>query len=107
MPIPHIDSLIPATGRIGDVIMVNGEYFSTNNLNYIRFGKGLLGPFNSRTGSDLRITIPDKALGGCKAPSFQMVHCLALISQITEPGSYPVSVITPSGQSNVVNLVVK
>lgn len=105
--VPIINSINPSQASIGSEVTVTGRNFSNQSLNYLRFGKALIGPFQSVDGVTVTFVVPENALGGCHAPSFKPMTCMAILTQKTMPGNYTVVVVTPGGESNSGSLEIR
>jgi hypothetical protein len=97
---PHIDGIQPdsvvvAQGSVVEVV-VRGRGFVAGmpGHNIVMFGRHAINdvPANAN-GTEIRLVIPDRLPSGGEAPP-----------QPIEPGPYPITVKTPNGESNAVNV---
>jgi len=97
---PTLESVMPVSGSVGDVIKVQGSGFTRDNDIEFRSSKNAAAYINRVVSSDgrtLTFTIPD-AFSAC-AFSTMNGACIALAIGLL-PGSYDISVLNANGQSN-------
>ena len=100
---PILNSLSPAQGRVGTLVLLNGSGFTVSG-NTIQFGVGgVSNVTSSNNGSTLYFTVP-AFVSPCDVLPTGSV-CAQYIQQVT-PGTYPVSVRNANGQSQVLNFSV-
>ena len=100
---PILNSLSPALGRVGTLVVLNGSGFTVSG-NTAHFGVG--GAQNltsSNNGTTLYFTVP-AYISPCDVLPAGSV-CAQYIQQVT-PGTYPISVRNANGQSQVLNFTV-
>ena len=97
---PAIESVIPVSGSVGDVIKIKGSGFTRDNDIEFR-SQGAAAYINngvvSSDGRTLTFTIP----GAFSACAFSTMNgaCIAIAIGLL-PGSYDISVLNANGQSN-------
>jgi hypothetical protein len=100
-----ISSISPASGSVGDSIVVTGSGFTSTNNN-INFGEGYIDGFNSN-GTTITFTVP-AYIGGCP-PVMGLSTAVSVCSEMVRmvgAGNYNVSVVNANGTSNSVSFAV-
>ena len=98
----HIDSLSPATAKVGQLVQVKGTGFTATG-NDIHFAEGGIKNAGSVGGTMLTFTVPS-GVSGCDFFS-NSGTCTQPVRQV-QPGTYDVYVKNANGTSNTVKLTV-
>ncbi|MDB5238625.1 MAG: lipase [Candidatus Kaiserbacteria bacterium] len=101
---PHtivsVSSLSPTSGVVGSVVTIKGSGFAGDNT--VHFGSGVIVHVISKSNTSLTFTVPNGLTPAC---FYSNPRCMVM-TRLTTPGVYPVSVQNSRGTSNVVNFTV-
>ena len=96
-----VSALSPTSGSIGQQVTLVGQNFASTNT--VNFGYGVIPNASSTNSTSITFTVPNQLNPACYYAT--PVHCMVM-TQVTPPGTYNVSVTNAGGTSNAISFVV-